>query len=136
MTVALLSLILHYSYLYHVDPYLVESVITVESGWDKNAVGPVGEIGLMQLNPRYFHYPPASLKASELNIKLGIQHLAKMKRECPFKQHNAYVVCYNLGVTGAARLRNPYHFIYYRQVQSVYRKVLSNVETITLQDDL
>jgi len=122
MTPDILRLIIQFAMMYHVDPYIVESVIQVESSWNTKASGMYGEVGLMQLYPKYFNQPVAYLKKDENNIRLGVQHLAKMKKECPHKTDNTWIICYNLGVVGAAKIKYPKKFPYYKKVMFFYKK--------------
>lgn len=139
MTQVVLNLIATYSMMYGVDPNLAAAVIAHESKFNVEAVGEIGEIGLMQLRPEYF---AASCKGNsvskptpksivcgrelfspELNIKIGIQHLADLKKRCPHRKDNTYIVCHNVGVVGGGRLKNPKAFSYYKKVMAEYTKI-------------
>ena len=73
------------------DPYLVLALIREESAFAPHAVSRTGARGLMQLMPqtadlvaRENNLPPASaaaLEAPEVNIRLGVIHLADLLRE-------------------------------------------------------
>lgn len=52
---------------------LVLGLIKHESGFDENAVSPVGCYGLMQLNPKYF---PSNLSSSD-NLYYGVKYLSE-----------------------------------------------------------
>lgn len=109
--------------LYDLDPKLVEAVIEVESGFNKNAIGTSGERGLMQLHPRIFKDPRFIEPVT--NILYGTMHLAEMRRLCGKKLMRAghpytWVVCYNNGP-----YRSPKHpelHPYYKKVMAAYSK--------------
>lgn len=102
---------------YDVDPLLILAVIEVESKFNPKAVGGVGEIGLMQLNPRFF--PNASFDIRK-NILQGTRYLSLVRDQCPNKSGLTWINCYNIG-TGRA-LNHPTKFAYYKKIMTAYRK--------------
>ncbi len=98
------------------DPSLVLAVIEVESNFNPNAVGSThGEIGLMQLHPRFF---PGATFSVEENIRLGVEYLARLKRLKAATQGCGWFVSYNTGPN--AEIKYPTRHPYYRKVSSVY----------------
>lgn len=133
MTSLILALILQYSMINNVDPRLTMAVIQVESSYRQNVVGPVGEIGLMQLNPRFFkEYTKEQLADPETNIRLGVAHLAASLKRCRYKTNKLAVVCYNLGIKGGSRLKYPHKWYYYEKVIAAYENVPHNMQSLTL----
>jgi soluble lytic murein transglycosylase-like protein len=66
-------------------PEVAEAVMAVESGYNPDAIGGVGEIGLMQLLPSTaamlgFRGTLAELAVPETNIRYGVTYLAKAWR--------------------------------------------------------
>lgn len=123
MSALIISLILHYSQIYHVDPIIALSVASVESGLNPNAVGPTKDLGVFQLNPKTFNsYSKKQLLDPETNIKLGVRYIAEMKRDCTHNIDNTYVLCYNLGTSGAKKVKHPKLFPYYKNVMKVYNE--------------
>ncbi len=102
---------------HNLDPDLVLSIIEVESAFNVHAVGKFGEVGLMQLSPRYF--PEADSDISS-NIATGVKHLSYMKLRCPNKTFMTWITCYNKGATKA--LERPRDFPYYKKVIKAYTK--------------
>ena len=80
-----------YSNEYEIDPYLVASVINVESRFDKNAVSSKDARGLMQIAEqtgqwgarelKIENYTGASLFEPETNIRIGSWYIKKLERE-------------------------------------------------------
>lgn len=71
---------------YGICPELLEAVIETESGGDPDAVGSLGEIGLMQIYPKYHMNRAESLGVYSLfaphgNILVGADYLAELFRE-------------------------------------------------------
>lgn len=66
-----------------VDPLIAIAVAMKESSLRHSAIGKIGEIGLFQLNPASFPLiDVAVLHDIASNIRLGIQHLAKVHNDC------------------------------------------------------
>lgn len=69
--------------IYQICPELLEAVIEEESNGDPDAVGELGEIGLMQIYPKYHRIRAEHLKAYNLfdpegNILVGADYLAEL----------------------------------------------------------
>jgi soluble lytic murein transglycosylase-like protein len=107
-----------------VDPYLVAAVIQTESKFNTNAVGGIGEIGLMQLRPEYFAGPKGAkeLFKPEVNLERGISYLKEVQLACAHKEENTFLVCYNAGIAGGSKLKHPREFDYYKRVNLEFKK--------------
>jgi soluble lytic murein transglycosylase len=88
------------------DPYFIMAVITGESSFNPNAIGPVGEIGLMQIRPAtgawiakkidFQWNGKATLLDPVSNIKLGAAYIAWLREK--FSKHGRlYLAAYNMG---------------------------------------
>ena len=71
---------------YHICPELLEAVIEEESGGNPDAVGAAGEIGLMQVYPKYHRMRAGHLNVYDLsdpegNILVGADYLAELFKE-------------------------------------------------------
>jgi len=91
-----------------INPLLVMAFIQTESSFKPDAIGPVGEIGLMQLRYRTAQYVSErydlefknekELKNPLTNIKLGVAYLAYLKEK--YDEVPAHMVpAYNVGPT-------------------------------------
>ena len=136
MTSTILGYILLYSSLYHVDPDMVKAVVQVESRGRSDKIGAAGEVGMMQLMPLYFRYDVSKLKKPRLNISLGVRHLADMQKRCSHQVDQTWIICYNLGVAGAKKIKHPKKFPYYRDVMSEYERIKREeyVKNLPIQD--
>ena len=81
----LLPVIVREAETHGVPAAVADAVIRIESRYDPDAVGRVGEIGLMQVRPKTAAYmgfqgSPAELANPETNIRLGVTYLAKAWR--------------------------------------------------------
>jgi soluble lytic murein transglycosylase len=88
------------------DPYFVMAVISGESSFNPLAIGPVGEIGMMQIRPMTGKWMSEILKTNwkgddslrdpVKNIKLGVAYLSWLRTK--FQGHGQlYVAAYNMG---------------------------------------
>ncbi len=116
--------------LYNIDPNIVKSVITVESNWQSNNIGQAGEIGLMQIMPGNSFLSQEELSKPENNLKEGIKLLKFAKDNCPFQEDFQWVICYNRGVFGGSKVKNPNTNPYYLKVKKEYEKTKSSREKI------
>lgn len=83
--------IVKYAREYNVDPYLVASVIKVESNFSPEVVSSKGAVGLMQLMPTTAQWvaekiamegvTPEHLKNPDLNIRIGTWYLSSLMKE-------------------------------------------------------
>jgi soluble lytic murein transglycosylase-like protein len=116
-TAAIVTWIGVYSSMFGIDPKTALAVAQHESQLNPNAVGNLGEIGLFQLRPEFNRkYTVRQLKNPVLNIKLGVEYLAKMKKQCIHKRDLNYLVCYNMGMTKARTVKHPELFPYVKSV--------------------
>lgn len=97
---------------YDVEYDLVLAIIEVESQFNPHAVGGCcGEIGLMQLYPKY--HPSASFDIYT-NIFLGVKYLSELKAYFEPRYGNAWFVSYNWGYRYPPV--DPSRTVYYRKV--------------------
>ena len=91
---------------YALDPYFVMAVIAGESSFNPEAIGPVGEIGLMQIRPSTGKWMAEIVKSKWngdktlrdpiANIKLGVAYLSWLRAK--FSGHGQlYLAAYNMG---------------------------------------
>lgn len=100
---------------HQLDPYFVMAVISGESSFNPLAVGPVGEIGLMQIRPTTGAWIAGiskmkwkgdkMLKDPVMNIKLGTAYLAWLRAK--FDGHGQlYLAAYNMGAKSVKKALN------------------------------
>ncbi len=88
------------------DPYFVMAVISGESSFNPQAIGPVGEIGMMQIRPTTGEWMAKKVKMKWngektlrdpiANIKLGTAYIAWLREK--FDNHSQlYLAAYNMG---------------------------------------
>lgn len=118
MTNTIISLIMQFSSLHHLNPVMVLAVIKTESNFNANAVGSAGEIGLLQLMPSNFPYMTRKeLMDPATNIALGTAYLAHLRdKECKYHVDNTFLVCYNYGSANTKKVKYPKSFPYYKRV--------------------
>ena len=89
---------------YGVSPFLVLSLIDVESGFQPGAVSRRGAVGLMQLLPTTAEevalstgmiWYPGLLQDPKANIELGLRYMAKLKQQ--FSSEAEVLTAYNIG---------------------------------------
>jgi soluble lytic murein transglycosylase-like protein len=103
---------------YDIDPKLILSVVKVESNFNVKAKGRShGEIGLMQLHPRYFKAKYDVVN----NMEVGVRHLAKLKKQCEPKYGKAWFICYNVGAN--TNYKYPTKYAYYKKVMVAYGEI-------------
>lgn len=97
------------------DPYFVMAVISGESSFNPLAVGPVGEIGMMQIRPttgkwmaekiNFKWKGEKTLRDPVSNIKLGTAYIAWLREK--FDNHSQlYLAAYNMGAKSVKKALN------------------------------
>lgn len=110
------SYIVKSSQKHHVDPRLALAIAEVESGFNPNMVGSLGEVGVFQLRPEFHSVVKGNTKQ---NIDVAIKYLAHLKRQCG-DYGDAFFVCYNYGPS--RQLKHPKLFPYYKRVQLALKR--------------
>lgn len=105
-----------------IDPEIALAVVDVESKFNVNAVGSLNEQSLFQVLPQYSKYSIKQLKDPVINIREGLRMLKYAKDNCKHKLDKTWILCYNLGVAGGAKIKYPKKFIYYKKVMSAKEK--------------
>jgi hypothetical protein len=72
------------------NPRLMLAISFVESSWRANAVGRAGEVGAMQLHPKYHNVPKTVVE----QFKYAERYLMRLRKICGIKR---YLACYNVG---------------------------------------
>jgi len=100
------SMIVEYSKEYDLDPYLVASIINVESKYDKDAISQKGARGLMQISPStgkwasevlgIDNYSEDILFDPETNIRIGTWYLDTLFKEFDYNLE-LVLAAYNAG---------------------------------------
>lgn len=134
MNPAILKLIIGLAVSYQLDPVLIESIISVESHWNAKALGNQGEIGLMQIMPEYTKLNVQQLQIPKYNIREGVKMLSYAKRYCVHQKNFEYIVCFNRGVYGGSKLKDPSKDLYYNKVIEQYKKVKDENKDFAIQD--
>lgn len=116
--IAIIKMIQMYCLIYGVDPQIGVSVAAVESRLNPNAIGVTKDVGLFQLNLKSFpEYTKEQLLEPHLNARLGIKYLAKMKKECKYKEGLTFLICYNYGKQNAKKVKFPQKFPYLKRIE-------------------
>lgn len=116
----IVKMIIFYSQIYQVDANLSLAVAKTESGLNPMAISKTHDYGLFQLNEASFkQYSKAQLLDPNINIIEGIKYLAKMQKECYYKQNNEFLICYNAGKKGARKIKHPNKYPYVQKVNEI-----------------
>ena len=123
MNTLIISLIISMAPDYNIDSSLAISVAKVESKLNPNAIGLLKEVGLFQVRPEYSKYTSEQLKDPKTNIKEGLRILAEAKKRCVHRDAKKFVICFNRGITGGSRVKDPANDKYYLKVISKMDKI-------------
>jgi len=94
------------------------SVAKVESELNPSAIGLLKEVGLFQVRPEYSKFTSEELFDINTNIHEGLRILSEAKMKCVHKLDLTWINCYNLGLTGGAKIKHPKRFPYYLKVMN------------------
>lgn len=110
------------SILHGVDAGTAIQVARLESNFNPKAFSKTKDGGLFQLNTRYhkFHNPDWIFNES-INTYKAIATLSKFKKTCKHKLNYQFVLCYNMGLRGASKLKNPEKQTYLKKLTLVWK---------------
>jgi hypothetical protein len=112
---------------YGIDPKLAAAVIKTESNFNPKAIGNIGEVGLFQIRPEFSKYSRQELMDPEVNVLEGLKMMKVAKKHCPHREGKQFVICHNVGLTGAARIKHPTLWPYYKKVYATYQVYRSKI---------
>jgi soluble lytic murein transglycosylase-like protein len=102
--------------LYGIDSSLALKLAKIESNMNPNAISKTKDGGVFQLNSKYYKFHnPNWVFDSVTNTHLAMETLKNLKNKCIHKSHNSYIVCYNLGISGAKKIKRAMHQTYYKK---------------------
>lgn len=104
------------------DPALLKAVAKVESSMNPGATGTKGEVGLFQIMPLHYSGDAVDLYNPKLNTRKAIKILKEAQKYCHTQENLTWLTCYNAGVAGAKRIKNPETFEYVVRVRKEYDK--------------
>lgn len=97
------------------DPFILTAVIAGESSFNPEAIGPVGEVGLMQIRPSTAlwitkklnlpWYGEKTLKDPLKNIRIGAAYLSYLHQRLG-SEGFLYLAAYNMGLENVLRLKS------------------------------
>lgn len=123
---------------YKLDPVFVLAVIETESKFNPEAIGGVGEIGLMQIRPETAEWMAEkmgmkwkgkdSLKNPSVNIKIGLAYMDYLRSKFTSKPVR-YVSAYNMGPLNVRRLvaKNVVPEEYNSRVMKNYKELYAKI---------
>jgi len=79
---------------YKIDPYVLASLVFVESRWKKNAVSSANACGLTQVLPKYAPETCKQLKIPKVSLLAGARSLKKWSKN---RNIDKALACYNAG---------------------------------------
>lgn len=115
-------LITFYSLVNGIDPNLAFKIARIESNMNPNAISKTNDGGIFQLNNRYYRFHnPSWVFLPHTNIALALRTLGTLKNKCSHTEQDSFVICYNLGVSGAKKIKRPFKNNYYVKIKSMWR---------------
>ena len=115
-------LITFYSMVNGVDTSLAFQMARVESNMNPNAVSRTEDGGLYQLNRNSHRFHNEKWRFQPVtNMAIALDYLGKLKEKCTHKSYNSYILCYNMGVHGARKIKSPFKHSYYRKMNLLWR---------------
>ncbi len=122
-----------------IDPMIITAVIAGESNFNPVTMGPIGEIGLMQLRPSTAKWIASmtmqkwtgahSLRNPVMNIRIGMAYLGYLKKRYSPRSGFLYLAAYNMGETSLLRFlsKNIQPNIYTKHVMKNYLALVREV---------
>lgn len=118
MNSIIISLIISAAPMFDIKPEVALAVARTESSLNPSAIGPVGEVGIFQVRPEFSTFTAEQLKQPLINIQEGLRILSEAKKRCPHKESKTFVICFNRGITGGYKVKDPKSDKYYIKVMN------------------
>lgn len=99
-----------------IDPDLALAIAEVESKFNPNAVGALGEIGIFQLRPEFHAVTAGDVRG---NARTAMAYLNTIRRPCAHKYGDGFWVCYNRG-PNSKKVEKIETLPYYKKVKAAY----------------
>ena len=128
------------------DPVFLLAIMKTESGFNPNAIGAHGEIGLMQIKPKTAAWITVkkkmawkgseALKNPSYNTEVGALYFEYLKKSLKSKESAHYINAYNLGMASlyrlpaSERISHPYYDKVYDNYLAIYQKLQKMRQTI------
>jgi soluble lytic murein transglycosylase-like protein len=110
-----------YSVLNGIDQRLAFQVAKIESNMNPNAISKTDDLGLFQLNSKYYKFHNENWAFNyQTNTALAMSALKNLKTKCHHKYDNSFMLCYNRGIRGAAKIKNPNNFKYIKKLNILW----------------
>lgn len=108
-----------------INPQIALTVAKIESNFNPNTVGQIGEIGLFQIRPEFVKgFKRKDLFDPHINIMVGLTKIKEAQRACKHLGNNLeFLVCYNAGIKGSKKIKNPSQFPYVKKANKYYNKL-------------
>jgi len=113
-----------------IEPDTAIAIAKMESSLRVNAVGSKNEIGLFQILPQYSKYSVSDLKNPLINIKEGLRILKEAKNNCVHQLNKTWVICHNVGLAGAKKIKYPEKFPYYVKFVQTRQQLKEKINNI------
>lgn len=112
------SCVLFFSLLNGIDPRVTDAIVEIESSGNPFALGKLDDSGLMQIRERFVPESQMQLFNPCTNVMVGTRLLRKAKEKCSHQLDKTWLLCFNVGIQGAKKIRYPKKFPYYLKVMS------------------
>jgi len=115
-------LITFYSLVNGIDPNMAFQVARVESNMNPDAVSRTQDGGLYQLNRNSYKFHNEKWRfRPDINMAIALNSIRKLKATCSHKMSNSYMLCYNMGIVGARKVKFPFKHPYYKKMNLMWR---------------
>lgn len=102
-----------------IDPVLVFALIKIESNWKLGAVGLQGELGLMQIHPKWHS---GATTSTRINLAIGSRYLKSALLECGPLVFDG-LRCYNGGISKRTINKKRRASGYAKKVEKEYQRI-------------
>lgn len=111
------------------DPYRIAAIAQVESSFNQNAIGGLGEVGIFQLRPELYLKDKYNYDLFYY-LEVSFNLLEDKREKCRKYSKSAWVVCWNRGITGTKKIVDTlYKTSYYKKVSKYYEEIQTSCKS-------